>query len=195
MLDRTNYLIKEQVGFLKLTDRYDILAPEDGRQIGFAKEKVGWFIHLLRFVVSKGLLPTRVEIREREDTPVLLTISRGITFFRSKVQVIDHSGQPVGYFKSKLFSLGGGFYVFDNNDRQVAEVKGDWKGWNFQMLDGAGKVLGTVTKKWAGIGRELFTSADNYMIALSDTTQSNPGVAALLLAAGLAIDIVFKEKE
>ena len=56
-------------------------------------------------------------------------------------------------------------------------------------------MLGTVTKKWAGIGRELFTSADNYMIALSDASQANPGVAALLLAAGLAIDIVFKEKE
>lgn len=195
MLDRTNYLIKERVGFLRLTDRYDILAPEDGRQIGFAKEKVGWFIHLLRFVVNKGMLPTRVEIREREEAPVLLTICRGVTFLRSKVRVLDHSGQPVGYFKSKLFSLGGGFYVFDNQDRQVAEVKGDWKGWNFQMLDGAGKVLGTVTKKWAGIGRELFTSADNYMIALSDASQANPGVAALLLAAGLAIDIVFKEKE
>jgi hypothetical protein len=32
------------------------------------------------------------------------------------------------------------------------------------------------------------------MIALNDTTQANPALAALLLTAGLAIDIVFKEK-
>jgi uncharacterized protein YxjI len=107
---------------------------------------------------------------------------------------MDQTGKPIGYLRSKLFSLGGGFYVYDMSDRQVAEVKGDWKGWNFQMLDAGGKELGTVTKKWAGIGRELFTSADNYMIALNDTTQANPALAALLLTAGLAIDIVFKEK-
>jgi uncharacterized protein YxjI len=124
----------------------------------------------------------------------LLTIRRGLTLFRAKVHVMDHTGKPVGYLRSKVLSLGGGFYVFDMGDRQVAEVKGDWKGWNFQMLDAGGKVLGTVTKQWAGIGRELLTSADNYMIALSDATQANPALAALLLAAGLAIDIVFKEK-
>jgi hypothetical protein len=54
--------------------------------------------------------------------------------------------------------------------------------------------LAYVTKKWAGLGRELFTSADNYVIAITDLNSANsPAAAALLLAAGLAIDIVFKE--
>jgi len=51
-----------------------------------------------------------------------------------------------------------------------------------------------VTKKWAGFGKELFTSADNYVISLSDHAPKERNVAALLLAAGLAIDIVYKEK-
>jgi uncharacterized protein YxjI len=85
--------------------------------------------------------------------------------------------------------------VRDAQDRQVAQVKGDWKGWNFQLLDAQGNQLGVITKKWAGIGRELFTSADNYMIALNDAADTNAGNAVLLLAAGLAIDVVFKEKE
>ncbi len=54
-------------------------------------------------------------------------------------------------------------------------------------------MLGVVTKKWAGVGKELFTTADNYMISLSDRAPSGPDHAPLLLAAGLAIDIVFKE--
>jgi hypothetical protein len=77
----------------------------------------------------------------------------------------------------------------------VAQVKGDWKGWNFQLLDANGGELGVITKKWAGIGRELFTSADNYMISLSDATGIHAGNVVLLLAAGLAIDVVFKEKQ
>ena len=52
-----------------------------------------------------------------------------------------------------------------------------------------------MTKKWAGLGKELFTSADNYMISLSDASGSNPTMAGLLLAAGLAIDIIFKERK
>jgi hypothetical protein len=50
------------------------------------------------------------------------------------------------------------------------------------------------TKKWAGLGKELFTSADNYIISLSDITNAGPNASALLLAAGIAIDVrVFKE--
>ena len=76
----------------------------------------------------------------------------------------------------------------------MAEVKGDWKGWNFKFIGQDGREIGTVTKKWAGIGKELFTSADNYIIALNDGS-SHANAGALLLAAGLAIDIVYKEKK
>ena len=54
--------------------------------------------------------------------------------------------------------------------------------------------IGKITKKWAGIGKELFTSADNYMISLSEGRSFRPESAPLLLAAGLAIDTVYKEK-
>jgi len=108
--------------------------------------------------------------------------------------VTGGGGVPLGYFKSKLFSFGGGFWVFDNADQKVAEVKGDWTGWNFKFLSTGGAELGTVTKKWAGFGKELFTSADNYMISLSDRAEGSSAASLLLLAAGLAIDVVFKEK-
>ena len=105
--------------------------------------------------------------------------------------MFDGQGGKIGYLKSKLFSLGGGFHVFSVDDQKFAEVRGDWKGWNFKLLDLNGGEMGIVTKKWAGLGRELFTSADNYMIEVRDGSSSN----ALLLAAALAIDFVFKEKK
>jgi hypothetical protein len=70
-------------------------------------------------------------------------------------------------------------------------VKGDWKGWNFRLLDVTGREMGIVTKKWAGLGRELFTNSDQYIIEVKESSASN----ALLLAAALAIDIVFKERQ
>ena len=194
MLQRRTLLIKERVGFLKFVDTFDIYDPATGAQIGIAREKVSVPMKLLRLLINKRLLPTRVEVRERDDTPVLMTLRRGAALIHAKVTVRDAMDMEVGLFKSKLFSLGGGFHVFDAQKQQIAEVKGDWKGWNFRFLGPDGSELGKVTKKWAGLGKELLTSADNYVIALTEGRQLSRNATMLLLAAGLAIDIVYKEK-
>jgi uncharacterized protein YxjI len=192
MLDRTQYLVKEHVGMFKLTDAYDIFDAESGEKLGVAREELNGFVKFLRLLVNKQLMPTTVVIRDDAEEAVL-TIRRGVAFLRSKVTVADGEGASLGYFKSKLFTLGGGFDVYNLSGQKVAEVKGDWKGWNFKFRTAAGQELGTVSKQWAGMAKELFTSADNYVIALANGTSSNPSLAALLLAAGIAIDTVFKE--
>ena len=193
LLNRTIFFVKERTGFLKLVDTYDIFDPATGRQIGIAKEEPPVWAKWLRLAVEKSKLPTNVNIYEAEGAPPVMSIHRGFTFLRQKIRVVS-CGKPLGYFKSKLISIGGGFHVYDMRDQKVAEVKGNWKGWDFKFLSNSGREIGSVTKKWAGLGRELFTSADNYVISLSGLG-GNPDAAALLLAAGLAIDIVFKEDE
>ncbi len=193
LLDRRAFFIKERVAFVKLTDAYDIMDPETGVPIGVAKEEPPGWAKFLRLLVNKHFLPTAVNIYEDEAAGPLFTLKKGVAFLRSKVVVEDARGKPFGRFDSKLFSLGGGFYVVDDLGNRVAEVKGDWKGWNFRFLDSGGNEIGLVTKKWAGFGKEMFTSADNYIITLSEFAPKGPQAAALLLAAGLAIDIVFKE--
>jgi len=194
VLDRKTFLVKERVAFLKLVDTFDIYDPATGAQIGIAHERVSPWFKVLRLVINKRLLPTLVEVRERDDGPVILSLRRGAVLLHAHVTVRDRVGKELGRFKSKLFSLGGGFHVLDSLENPVAEVKGDWKGWNFRFIAADGRELGRVTKKWAGIGKELFTSADNYVIALDQSHPLVPDVTSLLLAAGLAIDIVFKER-
>jgi uncharacterized protein YxjI len=190
VFDRKAFLVKERVGFLKLSDTYDIFDPSTGAQIGIAREQVGPLLHVLRLIINKRLLPTVIEVRESETGPVLLTIRRSAT---SRVTVQSRTGGELGRFKSKMFALRAGFRVFDTSERQVAEIKGDWKGWNFRFLNADGTEIGKVTKQWAGLGKELFTSADNYVIALDERLPMAPDAAALLLAAGLAIDTVYSE--
>ena len=196
LLECTTFFIKERAGILALSDTYDILDPASGRQIGIAKEELPIWFTLLRFVqiVDKSRLPTTINIYEQEGQPPVLSIRRGFTFLRQKIRVVAGK-QSLGYFKSKLISIGGGFYVYDNQDQEIAEVKGNWKGWDFRFINKNGREIGTVTKKWAGLGKELFTSADNYVISLTDLNGASPAASALLLAAGLAIDIVYNESE
>ena len=195
LLDRRTFLVKEQVAMLKITDRYDIFDPETGEQIGFAQEQIGGFAKFLRIFLMKykSMFPTTVVVREDAGSEPVITIRRRFSVLRSHVDVIDHNETQVGFFKSKLFSLGGGFTVHSPTGEQIADVKGNWKGWDFKLLDMQGNELGRVNKKWAGAMKEIFTSADNYVISLSDGIGTNQGMAALLLAASLAIDIVFKE--
>jgi uncharacterized protein YxjI len=190
MLNRQTYFIKERVKLLRISDTYDILDPETQEHIGIAVERPGQLAKVLRLLISKQLLPTRIDIHDDENNPPLMSIRRGVTLLGAKIDILNANGQLVGYFKSKLFTLSGGFRVYDIHDKQVAEVKGNWKGWNFKFLDTSGNQLGTVTKSWAGLSQELFSSADNYIIRLQNPDH---GTSGLLLAAGLAIDAVYNE--
>ncbi len=194
LLDMRQFVIKEHVGLLKLSDVYDIIDPETQEVVGLAREVVSGFKKFLRFFINKQFMSTSVDVTEGgEEGPLLLRITRGFSIFRSKVYVEDGDGNQLGYFKSKILSLGGGFWVYDMSDNQVAEVKGDWKGWNFKFLSPSGGEMGVVTKKWAGMAKELFTSADTYMVSLDEKAADSRPATILMLAAALAIDIVFKE--
>jgi uncharacterized protein YxjI len=194
MLTRQQYFIREHAGLVKLSDVYDILDPETKAKIGEAREEISGLVKFLRLLIGKQLMPTRVCVYEGADKPaqkLLFSIRRGVALFRPKVEVTDAQGASLGYLQSKAFSLGGAFRVFTADNQEVALVKGDWKGWNFRFLSGETE-LGVVTKKWAGLGKELFTTADNYIISINGTPNATNNT--LLLASGLAVDTVLKEK-
>ncbi len=193
MLDLQRFFVKEQVALLRTIDVYDIFDPDTQKQVGTAKETVGILNQLLRWFINKRLMPTTVEVRDRDDR-LVFSIRRPIQIFRARVEVRNAEHELLGHFQSKLFALGGGFWVYDSHDQQFAEIKGDWKGWNFRFLTPDGVELGLVTKKWAGLGKELFTSADSYIVSINDDLADQPVAKTLLLAAALAIDIVYKEQ-
>lgn len=197
MLTLNEYVVKEHVGLFKMSDAYDIIDPANGTKVGLAQERVPGLVQVLRFLVNKQLLPTKVVFIDKPDEKgegkVVLSIKRGFSFLFPKIHILANDETPIGYFKKKLFSLGGSFYIHDMQGARIGMVKGDWKGWNFRILDEGGKELGVVTKQWAGLGKELFTTADTYVISIAKDAQSSPGTKSLLLAAGIAIDTIFKE--
>jgi len=189
------YLVKEQVKFLKSHHTYDIYDADTSEQIGVAEENIGQITQILRWFVSKQLMPTTVEIREKPDDSLVFTISRGWYLFRSRVEIHDAQGALIGYFKSKIVSWSGGFYVYDKNDRQFAEVKGNFTGFKYSVVTPDGKVhLGKVSKTWGGMVKELFTSADTYMVEVDEDLSEQPISKMLVLASCLATDMIFKSE-
>lgn len=193
MFDLQTILVKERVGLLKIADTYDLIDPATGAAVGLCKEHPAWWVHVLRLGVNKRMLPTVVKITNPGETATWLEIRRGFSLLSPKIAVVDGNGNTLGYLKSKLFSWGINFGILNAQEVKIAEVKGDWKGWNFQLMSVTGTSLGTITKKWAGMGRELFTSADNYVIDLAPSATGASANRKILLAAALAIDTCFKE--
>jgi uncharacterized protein YxjI len=186
------FLVKEHYGFFKAANNYDILDPATGEVLLTCREpRLGPISKLLRFTDYKRMTPFFIDI----DTPSgeqVLSVRRGISLFLSKVSVHDENDQVIGGFKQKLFSIGGAFDVLDANDRILCSLKGKWTGWDFRFMAG-NEELARVTKKWRGIGAELFTNADTYMLEIDEDVPHASVVRQLIFGAVMCIDMVLKE--
>lgn len=192
VLRRNVYLVKEHVGMFKAANNYDIHDPDTGEIIMECREeRLGVLTKILRFTDYKRMTPFDIQIRTPDGRQVV-RVTRGISIFLSKVQVLDEENRVIGGFQQKFFSIGGAFSVLDANENPVCELKGKWTGWDFRFVAGELE-LAHVAKKWAGIGKELFTSADNYVLEISDGVPADSVARQLILAAVMCIDMVLKE--
>jgi uncharacterized protein YxjI len=192
VLNGSAFLVKEHVGMFKASNNYDIYDPAANQLILECREKdLSIFTKLFRFSDYKRMTPFDVRI-QLPGGQELIRVKRGISIFVSNVRVMDGQDNPLGSFKQKFFSLGGRFTVIDNEGNPVFTLKGKWTGWDFRFMQGDTE-LAHVTKKWAGLGKELFTSADNYMLTISDNVPANSDLRRLIFASVMCIDMVLKE--
>ncbi|VXB84121.1 RNAase [Flavobacterium sp. 9AF] len=192
ILSKNVFLVKEHVGMFKASNNFDIFNPETGTLMMTCREpNLGFFTKMFRFTDYKRMTPFHIVISDAQGKKIL-SIKRGVTIFRSDVEVFDENDKRIGVFKQKFFSFGGKFEIHDNQDKHLCTLQGKWTGWDFKFLQ-HGKEIATVSKKWAGIGKELFTSADNYVININESVAPEDNLRSLIVSAVMCIDMVFKE--
>ncbi len=192
VLCQNHYFVKEHTGLFKAANNFDVFDPATGEEILQCREpNLGTFTRLLRFTRYKQNTPFNVIVTTASGEQVL-RIQRGVSLFLSKVEVFDEDDVRVGGFKQKFFSLGGAFNVLDEDDQPLCQLKGKWTSWEFAFTHD-GVEFAKVSKKWAGFGKELFTSADNYMLQIHDAVPADSPLRTLILAAVFCIDMVLKE--
>ena len=191
-LNKNLFLVKEHVGAFKAANNYDIYDPETGEQVMLCREdSLGFFTRILRFTDYKRYTPFDIRITTPDGRQVV-RVTRGVAVFRSSVTVLDESNARLGGFEQKLLSVGGKFEVLDEHGSALCMLVGKWTSWDFRFQAGD-QELAHVTKKWAGLGKELFTSADNYVLQISDAVPRDSKMRQLILAAVMCIDMVLKE--
>lgn len=192
-LNRNLYFVKEHVKVFKAANSFDIYDPDTKQIILQAREeRLGFFTKMFRFTDYKRMTPFEIDIKT-PDGKNIITVKRGVSLFLSTVEVLDERGTLIGKFKQKFFSIGGKFEVLDASERPLCMLKGKWTSWDFRFVSQDGKEFALVTKKWSGLGKELFTSADNYILQISNDVPADNPLRMLIMAAVMCIDLVLKE--
>jgi uncharacterized protein YxjI len=190
--DTNSYFIDEKVNFFKFENCYNIF-NDKGENIGVIKQKLTAGQKFLRLLLRKSMLPFLLEVRNLNNE-LEASISRGWTFFMSRIVIADAQGNKIGAIRQKFKFFKPTFYILNNSDMVIAQISGDWKAWNFVIKDPSEAQIGAITKKWAGAMKEIFTTADKYNVTI-DPNYSNKTNKIAILSSAITIDMVLKESK
>jgi uncharacterized protein YxjI len=191
MLEKNTFVVKQKAKMLSSRNSYEIL-DEAGTLIGTAEQRTGGLATLVGMVL--GPPNTRIEFCDKPSGAPAFTIRRTGLLFK-KVQVVDAQGAVVGTYKTKKFSLSGGFHVYGKDGEHVAEIRGQLLKSDYTFFQPDGKTaMGKVSKKWAGAMKELFTSADTYAVQIEPAFADQASVKMLILGAAVAIDALMSTR-
>jgi uncharacterized protein YxjI len=190
--DSDSYFIDEKVNLFKFENCYNIY-NEQGENIGTIKQKLSLGQKILRLLLNKAMLPFLLEIKNCNDE-IEASISRGWTFFMSRIEVKNANGNIVGTIQQKFKLFKPTFKIFNPSNELIAEITGDWSAWNFKISDTYNNQIGSISKKWAGAMKEIFTTADKYNVTV-DPGYSNVENKIAILSGAITIDMVLKESK
>lgn len=100
LLNNNEFLIDEKVGMFKFENQYKIFNNE-GHQLGRVQQKMSVGQKILRMLISPALLPFKIEIYDENNT-MILKVSRGWTFWMSKITIEESHGEVLAFIKQKF---------------------------------------------------------------------------------------------
>lgn len=177
--------IPEILTGIETKNKYSIM-NESGEEIFFAKEESSF---ISRFFL-KMMRPFKIHILSKTGE-ILLTFQAPFRFFFRELNVYDNSGKFLGKIKRKFSIFSREFSVSDETGNEIYTVYAPFfHPWTFKIIEN-GTQTGQITKKFSGIGTELFTDADNFAVVFPEN--ANPEKKAVLLGTLFLIDMMFFE--
>ncbi|NBN89687.1 MAG: scramblase [Actinobacteria bacterium] len=184
-------VVNQKAKLIEVTNQYSV-SDADGNviahvnEVGQSKAK-----KLLRVVSSVDqFLTHKLEITDATGA-VVLTLTRPAKVFKSTVIVGDATGSEIGRIVQENV-FGRIIFGLEVGDRKIGAIKAEnWRAWDFAIENADGREVARVTKKFVGLAKAVFTTADNYVVEIHDDL-SQP-LASLVVAAALSIDTALKQ--
>ena len=184
-------VVNQKVKLIELNNQYSVF-DSSGKQIASVNQ-VGQSTakKLLRLVSSLDqFLTHKLEISDMKGQ-VLLRLTRPAKVFKSTVIVSDGTDREVGRIVQENM-IGKINFSLQVGQQQIGAIKGEnWRAWDFRIEDASGTEVARITKKFEGIAKTLFTTADNYVLNIHQPLEQP--LISLVVAAALSIDTALKQ--
>jgi uncharacterized protein YxjI len=187
-------VISQKAKVIEMTDEYRVF-DDAGTEIGAIREveqsttrkAVRLFSGVDQFLTHK------LGVFDSEGRQVLL-LERPAKLMKSKIKVSDPEGTERGAILQGNVVGKKHFALVDGRGDRIGSIDGEnWMSWDFAIHDRTGAEVGRITKQWAGILREGYTTADTYILQIE--AEVSPDLRLLMFASAAGLDVALKQDD
>ncbi len=184
-------VVNQKAKLIELTNQYAVFTG-DGRQIASVNE-VGQNAakKVLRALTSLDQFMThRLEIADAAGV-VQMRLTRPAKVFKSTIVVESPTTGEIGRIVQENM-VGKIRFDLQTGGRTIGSLRAEnWRAWNFSITDETGAECARITKTWEGLAKQMFTTADNYVVQIH--RQLPQPLSSLVVASALSVDTALKQ--
>jgi uncharacterized protein YxjI len=191
LFDEPVLVVNQKAKLIEVTSEYRVF-DQHGTQVG-AVRQIGQSSakKLLRMVSNLDQFMTHTFQIVDATGAVQLQVTRPRKIMKSTVLVEDAAGTEIGRVVQQNM-IGKIRFSLDAGGASHGTINAEnWRAWNFNIQDASGNEVARITKTWEGLGKAMFTTADNYVLQIHSPL-SEP-LRSLVIAAALCVDTALKQ--
>ncbi len=192
LLDTSEFFVNQKAKLVEMTNEYKIRDTE-GNEIGaIRQEGQSKLKKVARLVSSLDQFMTHTLAVYDAGGDKVLQLTRPRKIMKSKLLVEDGSGSPVGTIAQRNMVGKIRFGLEDAQGQALGEVRAEnWRAWDFAIVDQAEREVARITKRWEGLTKTVFTTADDYFVEIDPSLRGSLRLLAFAAAAG--VDTALKQ--
>ncbi|MEA2452781.1 MAG: hypothetical protein QOG04_1491 [Actinomycetota bacterium] len=193
LLELNRLFVNQKGKLIELTNEFHI-RDEDGNDVGMVREEgQSKAKKVLRFVSQVDqFLTHKYGVYEADGTKILDMV-RPAKFVKSRVEVHEAGGRKVGEIVQKNV-FGKIRFDLDGSAGTLGQIRAEnWRAWDFAIVDAQEKEVARITKKFVGVAKAVFTTADNYIVEIQPEVAGD--MRLMVLAAAVGVDTALKQDD
>ncbi|HSK96885.1 MAG TPA: phospholipid scramblase-related protein [Euzebyales bacterium] len=192
LLEADTLVVSQKAKLIELTNQYEIHSA-DGARLGYVEQEGQSRLRkLARFASTVDqFLTHRLAVYDADHAKVL-ELTRPAKLMKSRVTVEDGDGRKVGEIVQQNVFGKIRFDLMGAHGERLGQIRAEnWRAWDFSIVDRDETEVARIDKKFVGVLKGVFTTADNYVVHLQPGLDG--GLRLLAIAAAGAVDTALKQ--
>jgi len=191
LLDEPVLVVNQKAKILELTNEYAVY-DQQGQQLGSVVQVgQGMVRKAVRLLTSYDqFLSHKLEVRDQRGA-VVMNLVRPAKLMKSRVIVSLPDGREVGQLRQEN-AIGKIRFAIESGGQRIGSINAEnWRAWNFSIKDNTETEVARITKTWEGLAKQMFTTADNYVVQIHRRLEDP--LRLLVVASALTVDTALKQ--